>query len=123
MVFIKVEPDSEAIKLHWFWDDLILEAKILMPLMNKAIELQKRPEFARSKLTELDAESSFEEWKNASVKLAKEVVYLNGKMTGSPSKESAPVLPDGYSKTAKATGERQIVLAGYRMAEVMQNSL
>jgi hypothetical protein len=123
LVFIKVEPDSEAIKLHWFWDDLVLSSEELSDARNKAIELRNHPEFAVSKLKELGTESSFEEWKNASVKLAKEVVYLDGKMTGSPSKESAHVLPDGYVKTAKATGERQIVLAGYRMAEVMLNSL
>jgi acid phosphatase len=57
------------------------------------------------------------------VKLAEEVVYCKGKMTGGPSKESAPVLPDGYLITAKATGERQIVLAGFRMADVMEKSL
>jgi len=123
LVFIKTEPDAAAIKLHWFWDDLILESEELRAAQSRATELQKRPEFARSKLTELDIESSFEEWKDTSVKLAEEVVYCKGKMTGGPSKESAPVLPDGYLITAKATGERQIVLAGFRMADVMEKSL
>ncbi|MGA2797824.1 MAG: S1/P1 nuclease [Thermoguttaceae bacterium] len=123
LVFIKTGPDAAAMKLHWFWDDVVLESEDLNAALSRAIELQKRPEFARSKLTELDAETSFEEWKDASVKLAEKVVYCNGKMTGGPSKQSAPVLAEDYIITAKATGERQIVLAGYRMADVMEKSV
>ncbi len=120
--FIKANPGAEPMKLHWFWDELVLVSEDLSDAQRKSIELRNRPEFARSKLTELDTESSFNEWKNSSVRLAKEVVYLDGKMTGSPNKETAVVLPEDYVKTAKATGERQIVLAGYRMADVMEKS-
>ena len=122
LVFIKTGPDAAAMKLHWFWDDLVLENEDLDAAISRASELQKRPAFARSQLTELDLESSFEKWRDASVKLAVDVVYCNGKMTGSPSKESAPVLSEDYILTAKATGERQIVLAGLRMADVMERS-
>ena len=123
LVFIKVAPDGEVIKLHRFWDDLILGSEDLREARKTATELRNRPEFAKARLAELETEKSFEQWKDASVKLAKEVVYGDGKMTGSPSEDSAPVLPDGYVKTAKATGQRQIVLAGYRMADVMKKSL
>jgi len=123
LVFVKAAPDGEPIRLHWFWDDLILGSEDLRDAQKTAIELRRRPEFARAKLAELDAETLFEQWKDASAKLAKEVVYCNGTITGSRHKESAPVLPKEYMKTAKATGQRQIVLAGYRMADVMKKLL
>ena len=119
---IKVEPDGKILKLHFLWDDLILHSEELRDARNRAIELQSRPELARSKLTELDATGTFMGWKDASVKIAEEVVYCNGKMTGSPNKDSAQVLPDGYIQRAKTTSERQIVLAGYRIADVMEKS-
>jgi hypothetical protein len=122
LIFIKTAPDAAAIKLHWFWDGLVIESEDLNAAESRAIQLQKCPEFARSDLSELDTESSFAEWKDTSVKLAEELVYCNGKMTGSPSKESAPVLPENYIQTAKAAGERLIVLAGYRIADVMEKS-
>ncbi len=123
LVFVKAAPDGEVVRLHWFWDELILDSEDLRDARDTATELRNRPEFARAKLAELDTENSFEQWKDASVKLAKEVVYCNGKMTGSPRKDSAPVLSNDYVRTAKAAGLRQIVLAGYRMADVMKKSL
>ena len=63
LVFIKAKPDSEAIKLHWFWDDLILGSEELRDARNKAIELRNVLSLQVSKLTELGTESSFENGK------------------------------------------------------------
>jgi hypothetical protein len=41
-------------------------------------------------------------------------------VTGSPVRDAAPVLPDGYTDESKVVAERQIVLAGYRIAEVLK---
>jgi hypothetical protein len=32
------------------------------------------------------------------------------------------VVPDGYAKRAKAVAERRVVLAGYRLADVLKES-
>jgi hypothetical protein len=119
LVFIKARADATTIRLHQFWDDLILGSEDLRDASNCATELVRRPSFAMPMLVELDRQTCFEQWKDASVRLAKEFVYCNGRMTGSPHKNSATVLSREYIKTAKTTGERQIVLAGYRIAEVM----
>jgi len=85
--------------------------------------LLARPEFAREKLAELK-EPDFEKWATAeSFPLAKEVAYLNGKIPGSPDRESAPVLPEGYTRRAKEVAERRIVLAGYRLADLMKSTV
>jgi hypothetical protein len=90
---------------------------------NRAIALRNRPEFAREKLTEL-GEKDFDTWvKKESHDLARKVAYQGGELKGSPDKEEAPVLPDGYTKKAKAVAERRIVLAGYRLAELLKKAV
>ena len=76
LIFVKVGPGCDVIPLHWLWDDPILGSEDLRDARKAAVELRNRPEFARARLAELDTESSFEQWKDASMKLAKEVVYL-----------------------------------------------
>ena len=38
-------------------------------------------------------------------------------------REDAPVLPAGYTDNAKAAAQRQIVLAGYRVGEVLRSNV
>ena len=85
-------------------------------MRNEATELRLRKDLAREELPEL-AETRFDRWAEAeSFELAKPVVYRGGKVTGNPVRDAAPVLPAGYTDEAKAVGQRQIVLAGYRLA-------
>jgi hypothetical protein len=70
-------------------------------------------------LPELSNED-FEQWAKASFELAKKVAYGDGQVTGSAIRDAAPVLPAGYTDDAKAAAERQIVLAGYRLAGVLR---
>ena len=106
------------INLHKFWDDLIIGSENSRACRNRATELRLRKEFARETLSELP-EKKFENWVVESLKVAKEVAYRNGQMTGSPDAGKAPVLPDDYTPEAKAAAERRMVLAGYRLADVL----
>ena len=54
-------------------------------------------------------------------KLAIEKAYLNGNLHVSTTVESAGPLPEGYTKMAKATAERQAALAGYRLADEIRD--
>jgi hypothetical protein len=47
----------------------------------------------------------------------------DGKITATAVRDAAPVLPDGYTDEAKAVAERQIVLAGYRLADVLKETV
>jgi hypothetical protein len=87
---------------------------------NEATKLRERPEFARDKLKELP-ETNFFNWaKVESFDIAKRDVYLEAKPLGSPKRDDAtPAVPDEYMKTAKAVAQRQMVLAGYRLADVL----
>ena len=118
--FIRVEPGTSPISLHQFWDDLILGSQNFQTVKNRGTDLRLRPEFARKKLAELE-EPSFDKWAAESFQLAKDAVYRNGKLRGSPNRNNAPVLPADYPKTVQPLAERRMVLAGYRIAQVLQN--
>jgi hypothetical protein len=49
-----------------------------------------------------------------------EKAYLRGELKGSTMAESAPQLPAGYTKTAKAVAEKQAALGRFRLAEELQ---
>ncbi len=74
-------------------------------------------------LTELQ-EKKFENWaKLESFKLAKEIAYRNGQVAGSTNPANPLVLPEGYIAEAKAVAERRIVLAGYRLSDLLVQTL
>lgn len=121
--YIRVEEGSKPINLHYFWDGLITNSEDYDTVGKIAVELRLRKEFARDELKEL-AEPKFEAWARAeSHVLGVKVAHRDGKLVGGPAEFSAPVLPEGYTKEAKAVGERRGVLAGYRIAEVLKGAL
>jgi hypothetical protein len=117
---IRVRPTSTSvINLHKFWDDLIIGSDNPRGTRNRATELRLRPEFARHRLPELK-EKRFDAWvTQEGVQLARDVVYRNGELAGSNDLANAPTLPEDYIAQAKSVGERRVVLAGYRLADVL----
>jgi S1/P1 Nuclease len=95
-------------------------------LRNEATALRNRQEFQRSQLTEL-ANTDFEPWAKESFEIATKIAYRNGGQIGIPrggSKEctmvaAAPVLPVGYVVNASRIADRRMMLAGYRMADLL----
>ena len=93
---------------------------------NETIVLRNRPGFARDALSELGS-SSFETWAKESFEIATKIAYLNGAVPGTPKGShkdcgdvDAAVFPAGYSTIAGRIGERRIVLAGSRLAEILK---
>ena len=74
------------------------------------------------------AVKDFERWGKESFEIAVRVAYQNGKLRGTPKGGRADcgmipnvaVLPAGYALTAGVIGERRIILAGYRLADVLK---
>ncbi len=118
--YIRVSTNNSTISLHKFWDDLILGSEKFRSVRNKSTELLSRGNLKRSSYPQL-TETHFESWaKNESFKLAKELAYRKGNLKGSSDKANGTVLPTDYASSVKPVAESQIVLAGYRMADVMQ---
>jgi hypothetical protein len=88
--------------------------------------MRNRPGFERSQLTELlntNVDASAKE----SFEIATKIAYRNGELSGSPrggnkdctTVAPAPVLPVGYVVSASRIADRRIILAGYRLADLL----
>jgi hypothetical protein len=116
--------------LHRFWDGAITSSQNLTRLRNEATALRNRQEFQRSQLAEL-ASTDFESWAKESFEIAAKIVYRNGGRIGVPkggtidctTVAAAPVLLVGYVAIAKHIADRRIILAGYRLANVLRQVL
>jgi hypothetical protein len=96
-------------------------------LRNEATALRNRQEFQRVQLTEL-ANTGFESWAKESHEIATKIAYRNGGLIGSPrggnkdctTVETAPVLLVGYVVSASRIADRRMILAGYRLVDLMK---
>ena len=112
--------------LHRFWDGVITSSQNLARLRNEATALRNRQEFQRSQLTEL-VNTGFESWAKESFEIATKIAYRNGGQIGIPKGEkldctmvaAVPVLPVGYVANASRIADRRMVLAGYRLADLL----
>jgi hypothetical protein len=110
-----IKPGARGISLHSFWDGLLGTSGSPRSHVNYAIAIGS--EHRRKSLKELKKARTPREWSLQCRAAAIESVYLGGELQGSLSREDAPDLPEGYTKEAKAVGERQAALAGYRLAD------
>src|SRR5215471_18726163 len=112
--------------LHRFWDGVITSSQNLTRLRNDATALRNQQEFQRNQLTEL-ANADFESWAKESFEIATKIAYRNSGRIGIPkggSKDcrdvkAAPWLPPGYVHSASWIADRRVILAGYRLADLL----
>ena len=73
------------------------------------------------------ASTGFELWAKESFEIATKIAYRNGGSIGTPkggnkdctTVAAAPVLPTGYVVSASRIADRRMILAGYRLAELL----
>jgi S1/P1 Nuclease len=118
-IFVKVRPDSDTINLHFFWDGLVIGTDRFQATRSSALGLIGRPELARSTFSQL-SNTTIDSWIDESFQLAKSDVYKNGEIRGSGNRENGAVLPADYPVNSKRVAERQVVLSGYRMADLLK---
>ena len=112
--------------LHRFWDGVITSSQNLTRLRNEATALRNCQEFQRSQLTEL-ANTDFDAWAKESFEIATKIAYRNDGRIGIPRGGSmdctmvaaAPVLPAGYVVSASRIADRRMILAGYRLVDLL----
>lgn len=122
--YIRVKPTSSTVSLHSFWDGLILGSERYQSVANRATGLRNTAGLGRADLSELAARpfgpNAAMSWaKDESLVMAQDVAYVGGQLQGSKDKTAGVPLPDGYAATAKAAAERRMVLAGYRLSDVL----
>jgi hypothetical protein len=123
---LQVIQAGQPMDLHRFWDGVITSSSNLTRLRNEATALRNRQEFQRSQLNEL-VSTDFESWAKESFEIATKIAYRNGGRLGSPKAgnmdcamvAAAPVLPARYVVSARRIADRRMVLAGYRLADLL----
>ena len=111
--------------LHRLWDALVTSSNNARALRNLATELRAR--FPRAALTELESVEP-EAWAKESFEIAAKIAYQNGALRGTPKGQrkdcrdvtDAQVLPNGYLKMARQIADRRMMLAGYRLASLLE---
>jgi len=129
-ICVQVTKAGQPMDLHRFWDGVITSSSDLTRLRNNATTLRNRQEFQRSQLTEL-ASTDFESWAKESYEIATKIAYRNGSPIGAPRSGSkdcsmvttAPVVTVGYIPIAKHIADRRMILAGYRLADLLTRIL
>lgn len=117
--FVRVKPGSPVVNLRSLWDGLILGTQTYQVVNNEAVVLGNRPSFTREKLKrELEMKDP-EQWASENYQLAIEVAYQNRMLKGSNDQSDGPALPVGYTDAAKTAAERRVVLAAYRLADLL----
>jgi S1/P1 Nuclease len=127
---VRVTQAGQTIDLHRFWDGMITSSSNVTRLRNEATTLRNRQEFHRSQLTEL-ANTEFASWAKESFEIATKFAYRNGGRIGVPKGgttdcamvAAAPALPVGYVVSASRIADRRIILAGYRLANLLTRIL
>jgi S1/P1 Nuclease len=122
---VRVGTDRPALPLHRVWDGLLTSSNNARTLRNMATELRRK--FPRSSLNEL-SDTEPETWSKESFEIATKVAYQNGALRGTPKGQhkdcrevtDAAVIPTGYTAVARPIADRRMILAGYRLAELLK---
>ena len=125
-ICVRAVENRQALRLHRFWDGLLTSSQNPRTLRNMATELRSR--FPRSSLSEAGVTTP-EAWTKESFEIAVMIAYQNGLLRGTPKGQQrecneipdTALLPVGYVKVARKIAERRMMLAGYRLAEVLQS--
>ena len=117
---VKKERDAErkAVALAWLFH---LVGDIHQPLHTAQLS-----GFVKSQLTEL-LSTNADAWAKESFEIATKIAYRNGGLVGSPKGgnkdcrdvQAASLLPVGYVVSARRVADRRMILAGYRLADLL----
>jgi len=116
-----VKVDRRGVRLHGIWDGLL--GTVESPVIQWRYAYQVQVDYPRASLPELKKDTTPESWSLESRKQAIKYGYLNGHLKGGTNAETASPLPEGYLSKAKSVAERRAALAGYRLADEIQNYL
>jgi hypothetical protein len=125
-ICVRVRQEGQPMDLHRFWDGVITSSGDVSRLRKAAMEMRNRPGFAKSQFTEL-LSANADTWAKESFEIATKIAYRNGRLIGSPrggnkdctTVAAAPVFPVGYVVSARRIADRRMILAGYRLADLL----
>ena len=110
---IKVLMSDQTINLHSLWDGMLLGSDDFQSARNLAIQIRQRVN--RSQLPQL-GKQDITSWSRESFQLAQDNAYRSNTLMAGTDQDGA-VLPADYIATVKPIAQRQVALAGYRLAD------
>jgi hypothetical protein len=116
--------DVPTLNLHMFWDDIEGLSIDQAFIRQNADRIEK--EHPADQMNNAIAVTDVAAWAKESLALAKEKVYLDGKLphiVRDPSgqgPDEAPALPADYESNAKSLADERIALGGYRLAATLE---
>ena len=123
--YVRPSAVAPAVSLHEYWDDAIGDDADDDPNV-EAMRQRLEAAFPRKAFAELDGRAdgaAFHGWADESLGLARSTAYVNATFEGAVSAGSAQPVSAAYSAARRATGERRISIAGYRIADAVRASL
>jgi len=122
LYYVRIQPETKAISLHTYWDGLMGKNVNVRRTMERANSLLSKAEYMEPALEELRMNTKPEDWaKKESFAYARTHVYRNGMLNGTlpQYKDEAPLVPEDYISKSQPFAERRVVLAGYRIAQLL----
>jgi len=120
LIFVRRKADQPTIRLHTLWDGLVIDSEQFRDVSEKAVELRQRTSHKRAALREL-SERDFHDWsKEESFPAARVHAYRSGTIKTGANENSGEPLPSDYIYVVKPFAERRMVLAGYRLADILK---
>jgi hypothetical protein len=120
LFFIRPNPSrSTTQNLHAYWDNILLTDDRYEPARELALRLEKRSARAPGKFP---AESHFTKWTRESFDLAVSTVYRKGKLQIGTNRNLGTPLARDYHPSAERAAERQVALAGHRLADFLRTN-
>lgn len=118
---------NTLMNLHLIWDSLAGNYKSDEPIAYLAAGLRNDPNLSRERMKDRLAVKDLGAWARESHALAIEYAYLNGTLKGAVAQRGGqaapdvqvPGLPPGYLQNAERVAFKQIALAGYRVADLL----
>ena len=118
LFFIRPRPSRAATQnLHAYWDGILSSDDHYDPVRIFANEIESSHHRVSSKKS---AESQFQKWTLQSFDLAVSTAYRKGKLKISTDKNAGTPLPHAYHASAERLAERQVTLAGDRLADFLR---
>jgi hypothetical protein len=119
--YVRVGPSSATVSLHYLWDNALGQQQGIRAVWNRCGVLGRSADLARDSFPEFRL-GEWASWVAESVQHARDTAYPSG-MAGSRDPANGLLLPPDYGTHAQALAERQIVLAGYRLADLVTRLL
>ena len=116
--------DAPDVALHAVWDGA--EGRSYEPGAIHQIADRCEDDYPLSEVKAAVDDTNVKDWAAESFDVAKHDVYADGKLAGMTRQQAedrpdgVPPLPVGYTRHARAVADRQIAIAGYRLAALLR---